>query len=42
MTTLDSAGSSRRYSRNLLALGLFAFGVYSLIESVYRKADVPA
>ena len=42
MTTLDPAGSSRRYPRNLFALGLFAFGVYSLIESVYRKADVPA
>jgi hypothetical protein len=26
----------------VLALGLFAFGVYSLIESVYRKVDVPA
>jgi Domain of Unknown Function (DUF1206) len=26
----------------ILALGLVAFGVYSLIESVYRKVDVPA
>lgn len=25
----------------ILALGLFAFGVYSLIESVYRRVDVP-
>jgi Domain of Unknown Function (DUF1206) len=26
----------------ILALGLFAFGAYSIIESVYRKVDVPA
>ena len=26
----------------ILALGLFAFGAYSIIESVYRRVDVPA